>query len=140
MKRYLFALFLFLTSASQFALVADETVNQKFPFPVGYELESTQNSSKAQEVDKFQDRFFHMLYILALLIGFMIVASWLIKKLMRTRTEQLNTTSLIRVIETRPLSTKATLHIIDINGKGILIAETHTKVTKLGEVDLDIEK
>ena len=56
------------------------------------------------ESDTFQAKFLNMLFILALLIGFMILASWALKRLMKTKINQLNTTNNIKVLETRYLS------------------------------------
>lgn len=82
-----------------------------------------------RESDTFQAKFLNMLFLLALLIGFMILASWALKRLMKTKISQLNTASNIKVLETRYLSPRATLYLIEIQDQAILIAESPTAVS-----------
>lgn len=84
-----------------------------------------------RESDTFQSKFLNMLFILALLIGFMILASWSLKRLMRTKVSQLNTTNTIKILETRYLSPRATLYLLEIQDQTILIAESPTAVSFL---------
>ena len=83
------------------------------------------------ETDTFQAKFFNMLFILALLIGFMILASWALKQLMKSKITNLNTASNIKILETRYLSPRATLYLVEIQDKAFLIAESPTAVTYL---------
>ena len=83
------------------------------------------------ESDTFQSKFLNMLFILALLIGFMLLASWALKRMMRTKVTQLNTGSSIKILETRYLSPRATLYLLDVDGHKLLIAESPTTVTHL---------
>lgn len=83
------------------------------------------------ESDTFQAKFFNMLFILALLIGFMILASWALKRLMKTKLSQRNIGSAIKVLETRYLSPRATLYLVEIHNCTVLIAESPTTVTCL---------
>jgi flagellar protein FliO/FliZ len=94
----------------------------------------------AKESDDFQAKFINMLVMLALLIGLMIAASWMIKRMMKTRTTQLNTSSSIKVLETRYLSPRSTLYLLEINGKGLLVGESHTGITSLGYISLEEEE
>ncbi len=48
------------------------------------------SSKQVKEQDTFQGKFLNMLFILGLLIGFMILASWLLKKMMKSRITQIN--------------------------------------------------
>ena len=86
------------------------------------------------ESDTFQAKFFNMLFILALLIGFMILASWALKRLMKTKLTQLNTGSSLKVLETRYLSPRATLYLVEVQNRTLLIAESPTAVTFLTEL------
>ena len=85
----------------------------------------------SEEPDNFQGKFMNMLFILALLIGFMIVASLMLKRMSRNRVSQINNQSVIKVLETRYLSPRATLYLLDIEGKEILIAESHSGVSHI---------
>ncbi len=84
-----------------------------------------------RETDSFPAKFMRMLVILGLLIGFMILASWALKRMMKTRLTQLNTTSSIKVVETRALSPRATLYLVEIQGQTLLVAESPTTVSVL---------
>lgn len=86
--------------------------------------------------DNFQIKFINMLVVLALIIGFMVVASWMLKRMMRTRTTQMNEMSAIKVLETRYLSPKSTLYLLEIRGKGLVVAETSSGVSSLMTISL----
>lgn len=90
-----------------------------------------------KESDTFQAKFLNMLFLLGLLIAFMFLASWIIKKLMKTRMSELNTSSSIKIVESRNISHKAVLHLLDVRGKGILIAESPSGIHTITEVPLD---
>ncbi len=83
------------------------------------------------EPDNFQGKFTNMLFILALLIGFMIVASIMLKRMTRQRVFNMNTQSTIKVMETRHLSPRSTLFLLSIAGKEILIAESQAGVSHI---------
>lgn len=83
------------------------------------------------EKDSFQAKFLNMLIILALLIGFMILASMMLKRMMKTRVSHLNHASLIKVVETRHLSPKATLYLVEVQDQMLLVAESPTSLNHL---------
>lgn len=83
------------------------------------------------ESDTFQAKFLNMLFLLALLIGFMILASWALKRLMSTKITQLNGSGNIKILETRYLSPRATLYLVEIQDRTILIAESPTAMSLL---------
>ena len=87
--------------------------------------------------DDFRGKFANMLAILGLLIAFMLLASWAIKRMMKNRVTQLNTTGCIKVVETRYLSPKSCIYLLDIMGQGILIAESSAGVHQLAKINLD---
>ena len=84
-----------------------------------------------KESDTFQAKFFHMLLILFLLIAFMFIASWALKRLMKSKLSNMNMGSTIKVIESRSISPRATLHVVAVNNQNFLIAESPTTVTYL---------
>jgi len=81
--------------------------------------------------DDFQGKFMNMLFLLALLIGFMLLASWMLKRMTRTRAASLNQGSDIKILETRNLSPRTILHLIECQGKNLLVAETQMGVSLL---------
>jgi flagellar biosynthetic protein FliO len=74
--------------------------------------------------DHFFHEFLNMLGTLALLIAFMVFASWVLKRMLNQRVQQLNTSSNIKVVEKRALSNKAAIYLIEIDGKTFLVGES----------------
>lgn len=88
----------------------------------------------------FFGQFLYMLLMLGLLIGFLFFVSWFLKRLLRTKIQQANTGSLIKIVESRTLSTKATIHILEIEGKTFIVAEGPSYVTHLKPLEKFTEK
>ncbi|KIC73963.1 hypothetical protein DB42_BN00260 [Neochlamydia sp. EPS4] len=103
-------------------------------------IHSAHPTSKVEFSPKIDDnegaRFFHelinMLTTLGLIVAVVLIASWMIKRLLRGKIHQLNATSLIKVIEYRSLTPKTAVYLLEIKGKGIIIAESVNGVTHLG--------
>lgn len=137
MKRYLL-IYLFLLFSS--FLFAEEIQNHsatpsEYPsFSHEVEHSNTIDSSGGQ-ISDFQEKFFRMIYLLALLVGLMIAASWILKKMMKTRISQMNVESSIKVLETRSLSPKSILYLVEVEGKRMIIAESHLKIEKITSLD-----
>ena len=94
-------------------------------------LDEAWHSHISHETESFESKFLHMLLVLGLLIGFMFVASWALKRMMKAKITHHNTSSSIKVLETRYLSPRATLYLVEIEGQSLLIAESPTAVTYL---------
>lgn len=107
-----------------------DEINQ-YTFPVLWPDDSP------KEEESFEAKFFNMLFILGLLIAFMILASWALKRMMKSKVSQLNTASSIKVVESRYLSPKATLHLVEVEDQLILIAESPSAVTHLAAFPLE---
>lgn len=102
--------------------------------PTQNEDEESANRSE-HETDNFQAKFLNMLLLLGLIVVFMLIASWSLKRLMKNRVTQLNTQSSIKVLETRALSPRSTLYLVEVQGQQLLIAETATTVSHLTSVE-----
>lgn len=81
--------------------------------------------------DPFQERFQKMLVTLFGLIAFMILGAITVKQLMKTRLGQANQSSAFQLLETRVLSHKLSLHLVEIDGDRILVGETASHVSLL---------
>jgi flagellar protein FliO/FliZ len=92
-----------------------------------------------RESDNFQTKFFNMLFILGLLIGFMLLASWALRRMMKSRMTQLNTASSIKLLETRYLSPKATLYLVEVQSQVFLLGESPTNLTYLATLPSEEE-
>lgn len=82
---------------------------------------------------RFTDELMNMLYTLGLLVLFLFFVSWGFRRLMSSRIQQMNTTSDIKILETRQVSTKLLVHMIQVRGKNIVFAESASGVDKLSE-------
>ncbi len=97
------------------------------------EAEKEQTTNHLKEGDTFQAKFLNMLFILILLVGFMILASWLLKRMMKSRITQINQASYIKVLETRQLSPKSVLYLVEIEKQKVLIGESQTGLSLMGK-------
>lgn len=79
--------------------------------------------------------FMQLMLTLALIIAFLLIIMWWIKRYMNARVEQLNVSSSIKIIERRSLSPKSSLYIIEAMGKYVLAAESATGFSPLVVVD-----
>ena len=100
-----------------------------------YYLKEEPINNHLKEGDNFQAKFLNMLFILTLLIGFMILASWLLKRMMKARITQINQASYIKILETRQLSPKSVLYFIEIENKKVLIGESQTGLHFISNFD-----
>lgn len=141
MKFYLSSLFFFFSLIIHFGvgnaadplpdtennLPYEENITTPNPWnhPIDY-MEHGENENA-----NFQSKFFNMLLILGVMIGFMFIASWALKRMMKTKLSSLNTSSSIKVLETRYLSPRATIYLVEVQNKTYLLAESPTTVTYL---------
>lgn len=84
-----------------------------------------------QDTNRFLTEFVNMLATLGLIISLILIVAWFLKRMLNTRQEQANTTSLIKVLERRALSPKTALYLIEVEGKSIIISESQNGVTHL---------
>lgn len=106
--------------------------HEPYQFPLDEE-----NLTKEAPEDHFFGQFMKMLGTLGLLIAIMVAASWSLKRMLNTRVQQLNESSLIKVVETRALSNKSSLHLVEIDGKTLVIGEAVNSITLLTSLEKD---
>lgn len=138
MKKYflLLLLILFISPLAAQETAPSPTTEQARPpqfekDPFGVEFE--------KEGDSFKGKFMQMLFLLGLIIAFMLLASYMLKRLNKSRIEQHNQSSLIQIREARVISARSTIYVLDVQGKGLVIAESPTGVTHLTTIALDDE-
>jgi flagellar biogenesis protein FliO len=97
------------------------------------------NIQEQEESPRFQDKFIKMLSVLAFLIAIMIASLWIIKRLTHPKIalSQHSKGNKINILEIRPLSSRSTLYLIEVNGKGILVTESQTGMSTIGVPILD---
>lgn len=96
---------------------------------------------KAEEQgdSRFFEEFVNMLIWLGLLIGLMFFGMWILKKMTASRLQQVNKSSAIKILETRPLTPKTTIYILGVFGKAVTIADSINGVTLLNEQSISEE-
>lgn len=86
--------------------------------------------------DRFFTEFLNMLATLGFIIALILIVAWFLKRLVNTRMEQANVSSSIKVLEKRVLSPKSVVYLLEIEGTGILIAESANGITRLSEFEI----
>jgi flagellar biogenesis protein FliO len=145
MKLYLWtSLFFFSSLSLPLSLVGEDHTPPPSPLLIPHESdrpdkglledELTKPSTTDMEGETFQAKFIRMLVLLGLLIGFMILASWALKRMMKTKVDPLNIDRVIKLLETRYLSPRATLHLVEIEGQRFIIGESPTAMTHIASL------
>ncbi len=81
--------------------------------------------------------FVNMLITLFVIVALIIVSVWVLKRVMRSRFKQLNDSTAIKVLERRALNPKASIYLVDILGKGVVIAESQSGISLIKEFSED---
>jgi len=126
----------FLTSLSPLQLMAQGD-QEKAPSQLDPTFLEELEKSEKEGGDRFTKELLNMLFMLGLIVGLMVLTAWVLRKMMNTRLQQINVTSKIKVLDQRTLPSKATLYVIEIEGKGLIIADSTHGVTCLAEYPLD---
>lgn len=90
-----------------------------------------------QDIDYFPD-FLRMIVSLVFVIILILATTWFIKKFAKSRLRHMNQSNVIKIIERRVLHQKASLYLIDILGKGIVIAESNHGIHLITEFSADM--
>jgi flagellar biosynthetic protein FliO len=90
------------------------------------------------KIDKQNDRFMseliNMVTTLGLIIAALLLVAWFLKKFMNTRIEQMNVSSVIKIVERRTLSPKSSLYLVEVKDNSYLIAESQNGVNSVIEL------
>lgn len=81
--------------------------------------------------DQFQTAFWKMVWVLAGLIALVILTVWMLRRLTNIRLQQSNRYSSIKILEKRNLSPKSILYVVEVEGRRILVSESHLEIRKL---------
>lgn len=133
MRLMAFLFFLFVQLCFQPSLYCEEGVKTQPYFPLEEKV------SEEEKPDRFTSELVNMLTTLGIFIGALIALSWVLKKLMSQRVEQVNQHSNIKIVERRTLSPKSNIYLLDILGKTLVIAETPAGITHLSTIDGTID-
>lgn len=91
-------------------------------------MDSTANLIEGQGMD-FTKELLHMLVTLLLVLGLIFVTIMFLKKFMASRGRHLNKTTAIKILEKRSLHQKASLYLVEVENKKILISDSTSGVS-----------
>ena len=77
-----------------------------------------------------------MLLTLLGLIVLIFLTVWLMRRLSSGRIGRINAGQSIKILEKRPLSQKSMLYLLEVDGKRILISESHLEVRTLNRKEM----
>lgn len=101
-------------------------------------VEDAETLEKELAID-FWGQFVQMLITLFCLIVVILAFAWVFRRMMSSRLKTLNESNAIRILERRSLNPKCNLYLLDILGKGVVIAETPNGVQTVTDLPLDGE-
>lgn len=84
-------------------------------------------------------QFVNMLASLGLILVLIFVSVYILKRLMRSRIQHLNRSTGIRILERRALSSKSSLYLIDVLGKGVVISDSPSGIQVVTEFPDDVK-
>jgi flagellar biogenesis protein FliO len=84
-----------------------------------------------QEESTLMPALMNMLLMLGLLVLLIFLASWILRKVVNTRIQQVNDTSDIKVVERRSLTAKTAIYLLQIRDKEIAVAESSNGISLL---------
>lgn len=86
---------------------------------------------------KNNDRLFYdlmnMLATMGLILGLLLLALWFVRRLANKRFEQMDEGSYFDVLERRSLSPKTMVYVIEIDGRRIVLAESHQGIARIAD-------
>lgn len=90
-------------------------------------------SEKEGQSYNYASEFINMLLTLGFVLVLIFATVWILKKIMRSRVQTLNRAGGIKILEKRPLNPKSSLYLVEILGKGIVIAESQAGISVVTE-------
>ncbi len=84
-----------------------------------------------QRESSFSSEIWGFSVTLGVILFFLVLAAWALKRMMASRVQILNESSRIKILERRNLAPKLAVYVLEVEGKGIVICETPTGVELL---------
>jgi flagellar protein FliO/FliZ len=82
----------------------------------------------------YWSEFINMLFVLGGIIVVLLLAGWLLKRVLRSRIAQVNFSSSIKIIDKRALHPKACLYLIEVEGKRFVVGEGQNHMALVTEL------
>lgn len=93
-----------------------------------------EQSNMDLEPFSFWGQFSKMMLALFFILILVLIGSWVLKKTVATRMQNLNKQNQIKIIERRALHPKASLYLLEVENKKILVGESTQGIHKLAEL------
>ena len=97
-------------------------------------------SQNAMPAGELGAAFAKMLLTLVALVILLLVSYWFIRKFSQNRLQKGTADAAIQVLEKRMLSPKTMLYFIEVEGKKVLVAESHLEVKHLKSFESQLQE
>lgn len=114
-------------------------------FPLFSQETSTPVVVHDEVIEEFENfdvtsELLNILSTLGLVILLILGMAWILKRVLRSREEQMNSQSNIKVLERRTLSPRSAVYLLEIEGKGFVVGESPAGLQSLGNLPLSEER
>lgn len=96
-----------------------------------------EEAQPAGKEDNFTRDLVQMVITLGIITAIIFMMTWFLKRMLNTRIQQMNVSSGIKILERRALTPKSSLYLLDVKGKGMVVAESTNGLVKLSDFDLE---
>lgn len=107
-------------------MAAEPLKTEEIPLPP--ELKEAQT---IEPESHFTRDLLNMLTTLGLIVALLYVVSYFLKRLLSSRVQQMNTSSVIKVVEQRSLSPKSSVYLLEVHDKTLVVGESLNGLTLL---------
>lgn len=133
--RLLFS-FLFIATGPLFSEV-EKSKEVENPQAIPPSLFPSEEIPQDLKEEHFGKNLLQMLITLSIIVSMIFIMTWFLKKILNTRIQQLNTSSNIKILERRSLTPKTTIYLLEIEGKGFIVAESTNGLVSLSNFDVN---
>ena len=126
-----------------FPIATNDTTNPPIKPPMKTEemkKETLPQVESHEGEDSYESMFMRTMLILFSLLVFVALCVWLFKRMAQNRVGQMNYHKTIKVLETRPISPKTLLYLIEVGDRRILLSESQLHVKQLTTLDFPEEQ
>lgn len=86
---------------------------------------------------EFAKELGNVLFTLGLMLLFILIFAWVIKKFLKSRVHVGNTTNAIKILDRRVLGPKAAVYLLKVKNRCVLVAESSSGLSRLTELDIE---
>lgn len=85
----------------------------------------------------YQHSLIKMLITLVIIVTLLFITFWMFRRISKSRSITINSSSGIKILEKRALSHKSMLYLVEVNNEKVLISESHLEVRPIQALELD---